>query len=170
MHWPELRPQTHVSGLRMKLTNAMRVVTQVALTGMRVVTQDFGRKSKLNSRVHCTCSCNFPTKLPDTVRTCYPHNMRPAQYVRILCAHGQLSNKPKARAENRQTLLFCYISVTVWIQTLWRKPDDIGPIPVRTFTRLDGQHSNLVFASRLPYLWQPTELHSINNSTWQGTF
>jgi hypothetical protein len=27
--------------------NAMRVVTQVALTGMRVVTQDFGRKSKL---------------------------------------------------------------------------------------------------------------------------
>jgi hypothetical protein len=26
----------------------MRVVTQVALTGIRVVTQDFGRKSKLN--------------------------------------------------------------------------------------------------------------------------
>jgi hypothetical protein len=25
----------------------MRVVTQVALTGMQVVTQDFGRKSKL---------------------------------------------------------------------------------------------------------------------------
>jgi hypothetical protein len=35
-------------GLRLKLTNAMRVVTQVALTGIRVVTQDFGRKSKLN--------------------------------------------------------------------------------------------------------------------------
>jgi hypothetical protein len=47
MHSPELRPQTRVSGLRLKLTNAMRVVIQVALTGMRVVTQDFGRKSKL---------------------------------------------------------------------------------------------------------------------------
>jgi hypothetical protein len=47
MQCPELRPQTRVSGLRLKLTNAMRVVTQVALTGMRVVTQDFGRKSKL---------------------------------------------------------------------------------------------------------------------------
>jgi hypothetical protein len=34
-------------GLRLKLTNAMRVVTHVALTGMRVVTQYFGRKSKL---------------------------------------------------------------------------------------------------------------------------
>jgi hypothetical protein len=43
MHWLELRLQTSVSGLRMKLTNAMRVVTQVALTGMRVITQDFGR-------------------------------------------------------------------------------------------------------------------------------
>jgi hypothetical protein len=31
-----LRPQTRVSGLRLKLTNAMRVVTQ-----------DFGRQSKL---------------------------------------------------------------------------------------------------------------------------
>jgi hypothetical protein len=40
MHCPELRPQTRVSGLRLKITNAMRVVTQVALTGMRVVTQD----------------------------------------------------------------------------------------------------------------------------------
>jgi hypothetical protein len=29
------------------ITNAMRVVTQVALTGTRVVTLDFGRKSKL---------------------------------------------------------------------------------------------------------------------------
>jgi hypothetical protein len=38
-------------GLRLKLTNAMRVVTQVALTGMRVVTQDFGRKSKLKCLV-----------------------------------------------------------------------------------------------------------------------
>jgi hypothetical protein len=47
MHLPELRPQTRVYGLRLKLTNSMRVVTQVALTGMRVVTQDFGRKSKL---------------------------------------------------------------------------------------------------------------------------
>jgi succinate dehydrogenase hydrophobic anchor subunit len=27
--------------------NAMQVVTQVAFTGMRVVTQDFGHKSKL---------------------------------------------------------------------------------------------------------------------------
>jgi hypothetical protein len=36
MHWPELRPQTRVSGFQLKLTNAMRVVTQ-----------DFGRKSKL---------------------------------------------------------------------------------------------------------------------------
>jgi hypothetical protein len=36
-----------VSGLRLKLTNALRVVIQVALTGIRVVTQDFGRKSKL---------------------------------------------------------------------------------------------------------------------------
>jgi 2-hydroxychromene-2-carboxylate isomerase len=69
MHWLELRPQTRVSGLRLKFTNAMRVVTEVALTGMLVVTQDFGRKSKLkflvltqvvfvsqagrNSRVHC---------------------------------------------------------------------------------------------------------------------
>jgi hypothetical protein len=43
----ELHPQTRVCGLRLKFTNAMRVVTQVALTGMRVVTQDFGRKSKL---------------------------------------------------------------------------------------------------------------------------
>jgi hypothetical protein len=40
MHWPELRPLTRVSGLRLKLTNAMRVVTQVSLNGMRVVTQD----------------------------------------------------------------------------------------------------------------------------------
>jgi hypothetical protein len=47
MHLLELRPQTRVSGLRLKLMIAMRVVTQVALTGMRVVTQDFGRKSKL---------------------------------------------------------------------------------------------------------------------------
>jgi hypothetical protein len=48
MHCPDLRPQTRVSsGLRLKLTNAMPVETQVALTGMRVVTQDFGRKSKL---------------------------------------------------------------------------------------------------------------------------
>jgi hypothetical protein len=47
MHWLELRPQTRLSGLRLKLTNAMRVVTQVALIGMRGVTQDFGRKSKL---------------------------------------------------------------------------------------------------------------------------
>jgi hypothetical protein len=47
MHGPELRPQTRVSGLRLKLTNALRVVTQVALTGIRVVTQDFGHKSKL---------------------------------------------------------------------------------------------------------------------------
>jgi hypothetical protein len=47
MHRPELRPQTRVSGLRLKLTNAMRVVNQVALTVMRAVTQDFGRKSKL---------------------------------------------------------------------------------------------------------------------------
>jgi hypothetical protein len=29
-------------GLRLKITYAMRVVNQVALTGMRVVTQDFG--------------------------------------------------------------------------------------------------------------------------------
>jgi hypothetical protein len=37
-----------ISGLRLNLTNAMRVViTQVALTGMRAETQDFGRKSKL---------------------------------------------------------------------------------------------------------------------------
>jgi hypothetical protein len=36
LHWPEFRPQTRVCGLRMKLTNAMRVVTQ-----------DFGTKSKL---------------------------------------------------------------------------------------------------------------------------
>jgi hypothetical protein len=35
MHWPELRPQTRVSGLRLKLTNTLRVVTQVALTGIR---------------------------------------------------------------------------------------------------------------------------------------
>jgi hypothetical protein len=48
MHWPELRPQTRVSGLRLKLErHAGRVVTQVAFTGMRVVTQDFGCKSKL---------------------------------------------------------------------------------------------------------------------------
>jgi hypothetical protein len=47
MQRPALRPQTRVSGLRLKLTNAMRVVTQAALTGMRAVTEDFGRKSKL---------------------------------------------------------------------------------------------------------------------------
>jgi uncharacterized membrane protein len=35
-HWPELRPKTRVSGLILKLTNAMRVVTQ-----------DFCRKPKL---------------------------------------------------------------------------------------------------------------------------
>jgi hypothetical protein len=47
MHWPELRPQTRLSVLRLKLTSAiMRVVTQVASTGMRVVTQDLGRKSQ----------------------------------------------------------------------------------------------------------------------------
>jgi hypothetical protein len=34
-------------GSRLKLTNAIRIVTQVALTGTRVVTQYFGRKSKL---------------------------------------------------------------------------------------------------------------------------
>jgi hypothetical protein len=47
MHWLELRPQTRVSGLRLKLTKAMRVVTQVAVTGMQVITRDFVRKSKL---------------------------------------------------------------------------------------------------------------------------
>jgi hypothetical protein len=44
LHWPELRPQTRVSGLRLKFTNAVRVVTR-----------DFGRKSKLkfwSSYVH----------------------------------------------------------------------------------------------------------------------
>jgi hypothetical protein len=40
MHWPELSPQTRVFGLRLKFTNTMRVVTQVALTGMWVVTQN----------------------------------------------------------------------------------------------------------------------------------
>jgi hypothetical protein len=47
MHQLELRPQTRISGLRLKLTSAMQAVTQVALTGMRVVTQDFGCKSRL---------------------------------------------------------------------------------------------------------------------------
>jgi hypothetical protein len=40
MHCPKLLPQTRVTGLRLTLTNVMRVITQVALTGMRVVTQD----------------------------------------------------------------------------------------------------------------------------------
>jgi hypothetical protein len=46
MHWPELRLQTRVSGLRLKLTNAMWVLTQVALTG-------FVYQAGRNSRVHC---------------------------------------------------------------------------------------------------------------------
>jgi len=54
----------------------------------------------------------------------------------------------------------------VWVQTLWSKHGDIGPIPVRTFTRHDGQRSNLLLAPRPPYLWQPTELCTINNSTY----
>jgi hypothetical protein len=41
------RNYVHKSGLRLTLTNAMRVVSQVALTGMRVVTEEFGRKAKL---------------------------------------------------------------------------------------------------------------------------
>jgi hypothetical protein len=52
MHRPELRPQTRVSGFRLKLTNAMRVVIRVALTGMRIVTQDFGRNPSLYSETN----------------------------------------------------------------------------------------------------------------------
>jgi hypothetical protein len=36
----------------------MRIVTQVALTGMRVVTQDFGRKSKLK-RIGRNPNCSY---------------------------------------------------------------------------------------------------------------
>jgi hypothetical protein len=79
MHWPELRPETRISVLRLKLTNAMRVVTQVALTGMRAVTQDFGRNPSccsyvkpviirgstvyaIHTTVHCrTAISRFPT-------------------------------------------------------------------------------------------------------------
>jgi len=81
----------------------------------------------------------------------------------VLMASSQTNRKVSADIGQ---CVSCYISVSVWVQTLWRKHGDIGPIPIWTFTRHDGQHSNLLFAPRPSYLWQPTELRSINNSTY----
>jgi hypothetical protein len=99
MHWPELRPQTRVSGLRLTLSNAMRVVTQVALTGMRVVTQDFNGLFPSGFPTNTLC-----TPLTSTIRaTC------PAHLILDLTTRTILGEEYRLRADNLTTFM-CQLS------------------------------------------------------------
>jgi hypothetical protein len=60
----------------------------------------------------------------------------PAQYVCILRTQGKLWNKSKATPDTSPRSS-CYVSITVWVRSQWRKPGDIGPIPGSTFTQHD---------------------------------
>jgi hypothetical protein len=76
MHWPELRPEKNTRiGLRLKLTNAMRVVTQ-----------DFGRKSKLKFLVVTqVCSCVKPVVTLEGPLYITPVPLYPTQIPHIVC-------------------------------------------------------------------------------------
>jgi hypothetical protein len=69
MHWPKLCPQTHVSGLRHAYERISGLCLQphkrihvLALNGIRVVTEYFGRKSKLKFGRNLSCSYVRPVE------------------------------------------------------------------------------------------------------------